>query len=100
VARYKVEFEYENAAVGIGAPEMLRRDALNYAGTLPDTVKVEKLPDPPIVKKFEVEIEFPADHPPARHMDYARAIRLSIVDPAAGPVTTSPDRTVTVKEIS
>jgi hypothetical protein len=61
---------------------------------------VEKLPDPPIVKKFEVEIEFPADHPPARHMDYARAIRLSIVDPAAGPVTTSPDRTVTVKEIS
>jgi hypothetical protein len=100
VARYKVEFEYENAAVGIGAPEMLRRDALNYAGTLPDTVKVEKLPDPPIVKKFEVEIEFPPTQPPMSDFDYAQGIKDKILGRSGTTPLTGPDRTVSVKEIS
>jgi hypothetical protein len=97
MARYKVEFEYDTGARGACSDGPTLEV---HNGYVRGTRKMEKLPDPPIVKKFEVEIEFPADHPPARHMDYARAIRLSIVDPAAGPVTTSPDRTVTVKEIS
>jgi hypothetical protein len=35
---------------------------------------LERLPDPPIVKKFEVEITFPATNPPVPFMDYSRRL--------------------------
>jgi hypothetical protein len=63
--------------------------------------RTEKLPDPPIVKKFEVEITFPPSSPPDKS-DYAGMIHGSILRLADGRSSSFAlwGRSVTVKEIS
>jgi hypothetical protein len=61
--------------------------------------EMERLPDPPIVKKFEVEITFPATNPPVPFMDYGLAIERSMTLDHAGPVFNRQDRTVKVREV-
>lgn len=64
--RYKVEFEIEPTLGTIGE---VRADIDGWsvplpAGVIEGTVKVERLPDPPIVQEFRVRVESPSSWKP------------------------------------
>ena len=102
MARHRITLVRDDSVAGAG--DYPNEDWINERrdGRVPgfSIERTEKLPDPPIVKKFEVEITFPPSAPPDRS-DYAGMIHDDIVRPydARRGVLGSYGRTVKVREV-